>query len=240
MKEKNRIQALSMFGDILRKTLIDRLEGSDSDAGCSVKSILNMFLACKTEETSKRIKFDTNFLKPPHELVKECIEFYEKQHLSYDDLVVSAANFKAVAEILDIQNKINEKAANDAYLALAALLIPPEEIQRSSSVDVLRELAKKGSNAAQISLLGFRTLKRAQAKKGAQRKLANDPKQKEKEFVHECWKEWQAAPNPKKIYSGKAAFARDMLDKCEHLASQKKIEDWCRAWEKESSTQLAE
>ena len=31
-------------------------------------------------------------------------------------------------------------------------------------------------------------------------------------------------------YKSKAAFARDMLEKCEHLTSTKKIEDWCREW----------
>jgi hypothetical protein len=67
------------------------------------------------------------------------------------------------------------------------------------------------------------------ARRAAIAKMAADPKQKEKKFVCECWKEWQEQPGR---YKGKAAFARDMLNKCEHLESQKKIEDWCRDWEK--------
>ena len=58
-------------------------------------------------------------------------------------------------------------------------------------------------------------------------KLKRDPRQNEKTFVYECWRDWQKKPNS---YKGKAAFARDMLTKCEHLKSQKKIEDWCREW----------
>lgn len=63
----------------------------------------------------------------------------------------------------------------------------------------------------------------------AKERHARDPKQAEKNFVFECWKTWQQKPDS---YRGKAAFARDMLNKCENLQSQKVIEDWCRDWEK--------
>ncbi len=68
------------------------------------------------------------------------------------------------------------------------------------------------------------------AYQGAMERIKRDPKQKEKEFVKSCWEDWQKTPSN---YEGKAAFARDMLSKCEQLKSQKKIEDWCRKWEKE-------
>ncbi len=57
----------------------------------------------------------------------------------------------------------------------------------------------------------------------------NNPKRKDKEFIFECWQEWCNKPSQ---YKSKADFSRSMLDKCEHLTSQKKIEDWCREWEK--------
>lgn len=60
---------------------------------------------------------------------------------------------------------------------------------------------------------------------------ATDPKQADKVLVRECWDDWQKQPDR---YKGKAAFARDMLDKYENLKSQPVIEGWCRAWEKES------
>jgi hypothetical protein len=65
--------------------------------------------------------------------------------------------------------------------------------------------------------------------RAAKEKHAQDPKQAEKTFVFECWEEWQEHPEK---YKGKAAFARDMLNKCEKLESQKVIEDWCRQWER--------
>ncbi len=58
---------------------------------------------------------------------------------------------------------------------------------------------------------------------------ATNPKQKEKSFIFDCWQEWQRKPDN---YKSKAKFGKDMLAKCEHLTSQKKIEDWCREWEK--------
>jgi len=73
-----------------------------------------------------------------------------------------------------------------------------------------------------------------QRKKSAQnaaKRHASDPKQDDKGFVFDCWKLWQEKPQH---YKSKAAFARAMLDKCEHLVSQKKIEDWCRQWESAS------
>lgn len=63
----------------------------------------------------------------------------------------------------------------------------------------------------------------------AKLKHANSAKQREKEFILECWKEWQQDPAR---YASKAAFAADMLTKCEHLKSEKKITDWCREWER--------
>ena len=70
------------------------------------------------------------------------------------------------------------------------------------------------------------------AKHASIAKLKKDPKQKEKIFVFDCWKAWQEKPSS---YKFKSDFAKDMLDKCEHLESQKKIEDWCRDWEKTHS-----
>ncbi len=74
------------------------------------------------------------------------------------------------------------------------------------------------------------------ARAGALGMLAKDPKQKEKALVRECWELWQSEP---KRYTGKAAFALDMLGKFESLKSQAVIERWCREWEKESGTQPA-
>jgi hypothetical protein len=71
------------------------------------------------------------------------------------------------------------------------------------------------------------------SRNSAYARYAKDPKQKEKIFIFELWEKWQAQP---KQYKSKASFARAMLEKCEHLTSQKKIEDWCREWEAEAKT----
>lgn len=104
----------------------------------------------------------------------------------------------------------------------------------ASAVDAANAL----SNAIAIESGGDKEqeIRRDMGYRSAMEKLKRDPKQAEKTFVHSCWGKWQKKPER---YKGKAAFARDMLDKCEHLTSQKKIEDWCREWEKENSTQLA-
>ncbi|MDI3511873.1 MAG: hypothetical protein PWQ61_2638 [Betaproteobacteria bacterium] len=86
-----------------------------------------------------------------------------------------------------------------------------------------------GSSYAEF---GSRSI-RSMALLGAETKLLRDPRQQEKEFVRDAWQDWQ-----KKLdrYPSSAAFARDMLDKTEHLKSQAVIERWCRDWKKELGT----
>ncbi|MBR8214702.1 hypothetical protein [Burkholderia vietnamiensis] len=71
------------------------------------------------------------------------------------------------------------------------------------------------------------------SRKGGITRHAKDPKQKDKRFVRECWEQWQQYP---KDYKNKSDFARGMLDKCEHLKSEKVITDWCREWEAEKGS----
>lgn len=63
--------------------------------------------------------------------------------------------------------------------------------------------------------------------RGGIAKRDSDPKETEKAFVKQCWHDWQRDASR---YASKAAFARDMLTKCEHLTDQRTIEDWCREW----------
>ena len=69
---------------------------------------------------------------------------------------------------------------------------------------------------------------RSNALRAVGEKLANDPKQKDKATVRECWDDWQKQPTR---YRSKAAFARDMREKFPRLESQPVIERWCREWE---------
>lgn len=72
--------------------------------------------------------------------------------------------------------------------------------------------------------------------KGGKSRAEKDPRNEEKAFIKECWLHWQEAPA---LYKSKAAFARDMLDKCELLTNYKVIEDWCREWKEESKLEAS-
>lgn len=86
-------------------------------------------------------------------------------------------------------------------------------------------------SAAEFNLLRdtSRDTQLIMARAGAVAHHAADPRQGEKTITFEWWQDWQKHPDK---YPSKAAFARDMLKNHDHLKSQKKIEDWCRAWEK--------
>ena len=110
---------------------------------------------------------------------------------------------------------------DDAMIAVA--------LNSRDAVVAAIDAANALSNAVAIAS-GDKQLAEARKRLGyeaAIEKLRRDPKQREKTFVRECWDEWQENPGN---YKSKAAFARDMLSKCEHLESAKKIEDWCRQW----------
>jgi hypothetical protein len=97
-------------------------------------------------------------------------------------------------------------------------------ITRAISAYKCYSLAQNFSERASIYSIAVSSV----ARKARLAGLQNDPKQTEKKFVRSCWLAWKI--NPKR-YRSKAAFARDVLTKCEHLQSAKVIEDWCREWE---------
>lgn len=112
--------------------------------------------------------------------------------------------------------------------------------EKDLAIDVrnawISQRAENGNRTAKALRHGMKLQSTGQAVKGARAKLANDPKQNEKAFVRECWIKWQKNADS---YSSQAACARDMLNKCESLISQPKIEAWCREWKKSALTQLA-
>ena len=73
------------------------------------------------------------------------------------------------------------------------------------------------------------------ASEGGISRTNNDPKQRDKVLVRECWDKWQERPAD---YKGKAEFARDMREKFPNLKSQPVIEGWCRNWECEKKPPL--
>ena len=69
---------------------------------------------------------------------------------------------------------------------------------------------------------------RIKAREGAKASLANSPKQEAKKIVRACWDKWQMNP---KLFPGKAAFARDIIEKELEVKSTRVIERWCKEWE---------
>jgi hypothetical protein len=107
-------------------------------------------------------------------------------------------------------------------------------LKGATILDAIRYIEKHPPSVGCVAMLSYVAedmAKSEQASAGAKAKRDNDPRQKEKQLVFQCWQKWQSKPSN---YKTKAAFAKDMLDKSEHLTSQKKIEDWCREWERKS------
>lgn len=153
-------------------------------------------------------------------LVDELVEDLRSKNLTYDQLLRLAATLRIeVDHVSFVQGDIIE-ARNRVE----------EERERV----ILQLNREKKYHARQQINEGKKQQKTAQARSGAEAKLANDPKQAAKQYVQSCWQVWQEEPDR---YGGKADFARSMLKlkQCESLTSQKKIEDWCREWEKETS-----
>jgi uncharacterized protein YaaR (DUF327 family) len=164
----------------------------------------------------------------------------KEKNLSYDELLCYAAEYSEWIEVLEFENDNLKKvqAVYDKLLSWNDALLDHQQTHFDvvTTFDEAKALLSSKRNFAEGSIAGRDAQKRIMAKKGALAKTASDPKQKEKSFVYGCWEKWQANPGN---YKSKANFARDMLDKCEHLTSTKKIEDWCREWENKNGTQPA-
>ena len=100
-----------------------------------------------------------------------------------------------------------------------------EAIPRLREADYLLRVA----DSIQDEHTSLTKAKAALAKMGGLARVAADPRQADKAFIFTCWQNWRKNPTN---YTYKAEFAKDMISKCEHLKSQKKVEDWCREWEK--------
>jgi len=136
-------------------------------------------------------------------------------------ITMRALNTRAALHTINAIHHLTEfrlaQAAQDAMTASASLLNAWNHLYVTT--DELSQGARTNTTVIAPALVG---------KKGGDAKSAADPKTKEKEFVFECWQDWRSG---KTAYASKAAFARDMLEKCTLLTSQKNIEDWCRAWD---------
>lgn len=151
-----------------------------------------------------------NVLRNAAEYHKQLLNEIKKGEPTYDELLEANAD---LATRLWVNNQVMMNTVE-------TLTNPDIDPDKKGIDNNLLNLAVAAGMKLQVTV---------NAKYAAHTKVAKDPKQKEKSFVFECWQDWQKNPDS---YNGKAAFGRDMLTKCEHLTSQKKIEDWCREWKK--------
>ncbi|MHB1247707.1 MAG: hypothetical protein ACYCZH_14810 [Sulfuriferula sp.] len=153
-----------------------------------------------------------------------------KRGLTYDELLHIAALLMLETKVIEEENQSLKGLLDQCDLAIKVAKISLEDARHEIGNGLLELMAEADNAVAKALVEGARFQKTYQARKAALAKLANDPKQAQKTSVFECWQEWQKKPAN---YKGKAAFARDMLTKYEHLTSQKIIEDWCREWGRE-------
>ena len=152
-------------------------------------------------------------IKPSDELIAYFKHTFESENLDLD----SKSTLKCMALYWLRQAEVEFKNGN-SNLSFDLLYEANQAMDSVTAYSVWEDAFKEGSINA----------RREQATISATARYKQDPKQKERKFVFECWNAWQVEPEQ---YKSKAEFARAMLDKCEHLVSQKKIEDWCRSWE---------
>lgn len=142
------------------------------------------------------------------------------------------------------QKFATEIVTNELRKDIEADLIPKYE-ERRAELDRLRDLliTLKTERLDQITNKSFelqselraapQKSRKELARKAVEIRHQKDPKQQEKIFIKGCWRDWAEKPSR---YPDLASFARDMLTKCEHLKSQRKIENWVREWKKEAAT----
>ncbi len=157
-------------------------------------------------------------------LFHELIETYEKVTSHEFDI----KNNKFIKEILAEEFDLHHSDI-EGMLSMALVIIYGSR-EETSAVNLFQNYRV----AMHLAIASEKEISKEYFDKKIKREAANirwqlDPRNNEKAFVKECWLDWKKSPNK---YSSKAEFARDMLDKSEHLTSAKVIEDWCREWDK--------
>ncbi len=167
------------------------------------------------------------------ELAFEGLSFAEDKEVQHYQISGMAAlwlidNAITKAKVDGISIKFIE-ALSEAALFLGQAASVHKDIYRTSAER--NEAIRKNKE--------FTHLQSTRASQNATKRHENDPRASEKKFIRECWNEWQSQPLQ---YKSNAAFARSMVEKCEHLTSHKAIENWCIGWKREAKnvTLLAE
>lgn len=224
-KEMPDTESLFLLGKEAYKYFLDGIE-SEEDFDEIVTSYLEIINICRQELPKKNIKcinpngkefaLDWNQAEDC-QLVNMAWQLFQRQPIESGENEVFYAELYFLLTLIEIDN---------AYMAM--IFNPVDAL--TSAIEAANALANAIAIKSKNETL--KKVRRDMAYRGAIARIKLDPKQNDKKFVFTCWQEWQNSPEK---YSSKASFARDMLDKCEHIVSSKKIEDWCRDWEKTNS-----
>jgi hypothetical protein len=71
---------------------------------------------------------------------------------------------------------------------------------------------------------------RTRAMSAARKRWQLDTSQLDRQMAHVYWMRWLENPS---LYSSKAEFARDIVEKAKSVVNHRVVENWCRAWERE-------
>ena len=106
----------------------------------------------------------------------------------------------------------------------------------SSAIVLLRRAEEAAQKASEFKrrIMPYEMAESIKAWNAKQTQLENDPKQRAKAYIKDCWTKGRANGTLSGRY--KAGFAKKMLadPKCATLDSQPVIASWCKEWEKTS------
>ncbi|MDO9313355.1 MAG: hypothetical protein Q7T97_02270 [Burkholderiaceae bacterium] len=138
------------------------------------------------------------------------------------EMLEKLGNFFAIAALSELDAAV---LASKEHCVEEALESVTNATRLMNQVDAAGRV-EKAAKAMQIKMDSQRASNRAKVRH------AKDPRRLARDFVYQCWLDWQAKPSQ---YPSAAAFARSMLDKePDTLKSEVVISRWVRGWAKES------
>lgn len=207
------------------------LSGIPNKVTESIRSITKFRDAFKSAMDATEVKptvFDSNGKQIP---VEDAV--WRVQHAVELDVVNTMVGLFGKKD--EIERPFGGIAIQHKYLSVAALEVDRALVKLKAGSEGITTNAVVALDAIHHAetFMTESTVRKATlsewGRKAISQRLSVDPRQADKKFVHECWLQWRQEPAR---YKSKAAFARDMLEKCAHLESNKVIETWCREWEK--------
>lgn len=206
-EERPDTESLFYLGKEAYKYFLDGIETEEDfdEIIASYLEIINIYrqelpkknIKC-TNQNGKEFALDWN-QADDCQLVNVAWQIFQKTPIEPGEDKVIYAELYFLLALIEIDN---------AYIAMT--FNPVDAV--TSAIEAANALANAIAIKSENEKL--KKVRRDMAYRGAIARIKLDPKQNDKKFVFACWQEWQDSPER---YSSKASFARDMLDKCEHV-----------------------